>query len=111
MSTILYGVVSSYQFISDKVPDICGLFFNKLQCICCNLSASYFQAYGTEDQDRSVGTAWKVSPDWSHKTVTCHSSNCFSIFGGQGNAPLVTSLPSSCYMTLPGNSGFEQIGF
>ena len=111
MSTILYGVVSSYQFISDKVPDICGLFFKKLQCICCNLSASYFQAYGTEDQDRSVGAARKVSPDWSHKTMTCHSFSCFSIVWGQGNAPLVTSLPSSCYMTLPGNSGFEQIGF
>ena len=82
MSTILYGVVSSYQFISDKVPDICALFFNKLQCICCNLSASYFQAYCTEDQDRNVGVARKVSPDWSHKTMTCHSSNCFSIFWG-----------------------------
>ena len=31
--------------------------------------------------------------------MTCHSFNCFSIVWGQGNAPLVTSLPSSCYMT------------
>ena len=28
-----------------------------------------------------------------------HSSNCFSIVLGKGNAPLVTSLPSSRYMT------------
>ena len=27
-----------------------------------------------------------------------HSSNCFSIVLGQGNAPLVTSFPSSCYV-------------
>ena len=32
--------------------------------------------------------------------MACHSSNCFSIVWGQGNAPLVTSVPSSCYMTL-----------
>ena len=31
--------------------------------------------------------------------MTCHSSNCFSIVWGQGDTPLVTSLPSSCYMT------------
>ena len=97
-------------YIRQSTRHLCP-FFNKLQCICCNLSASYFQAYSTEDQDRNVGAARKVSPDWSHKTMTCHSSNCFSIFWGQGNAPLVTSLPSSCYMTLPGNSGFEKIGF
>ena len=47
---------------------------------------------------RSVGAACKVSPNWSQETMTCRSSNCFSIVYGQGNAPLVTSLPSSCYM-------------
>ena len=47
----------------------------------------------------SVGAARKVSPNWSQETMTCHSSNCFSIVWRQGNAPLVTSLPSSCYMT------------
>ena len=47
----------------------------------------------------SVGAAHKLSPNWSQETMTCHSSNCFSIAWGQGNAPLVTSLPSSCYMT------------
>ena len=33
--------------------------------------------------------------------MTCRSPNnyCFSIVQGQGNAPLVSSLPSSCYMT------------
>ena len=31
--------------------------------------------------------------------MTCHSFNCFSIVWGQGNAPLVTSLLNSCYMT------------
>ena len=32
--------------------------------------------------------------------MTCHSFNCFSTVRGQGKAPLVTSLPSSCYMTF-----------
>ena len=33
-----------------------------------------------------VGAACKVkvSPDWSQKTITCHSFNCFSIVWGQG---------------------------
>ena len=47
---------------------------------------------------RSVGAARKVSCNWLQEAMTCHSSNCFSIVYGQGNAPLVTSLPSSCYM-------------
>ena len=47
----------------------------------------------------SVGAARKISPNWQQETMTCHSSNCFSIVWGQGNTPLVTSLPSSCYMT------------
>ena len=46
----------------------------------------------------SVGAARKVSPNWSQEIMTCHSSNCFSIVWGQGNAPLVT-FPSSCYVT------------
>ena len=37
----------------------------------------------------SVGAARKVSPNWSHETMKCHSSNCFSIVWGQGNAPLM----------------------
>ena len=48
----------------------------------------------------SVGAARKVSPNWSKETLACHSSNCFSIVWGQGDAPSVTSLPSSCDMTL-----------
>ena len=31
-----------------------------------------------------VGAAGKFSPDWSQKTMTCHSFNCFSIVWGQG---------------------------
>ena len=42
----------------------------------------------------SVGTVRKFSPNWSQETITCHSSNCFSIVWDQGNAPLVTFLPS-----------------
>ena len=30
--------------------------------------------------------------------MTCHSFYCFSIVWGQGNAPLVTFLPNSCYI-------------
>ena len=32
----------------------------------------------------SVGAARKVFPNWSQETMTCHSSNCFSIVRGQG---------------------------
>ena len=46
-----------------------------------------------------VGAAHKVSPNWSLETMTCHSSNCFSIVWGRGNTLVVTSLPSSCYLT------------
>ena len=35
----------------------------------------------------SVGAARKVSPNWSQETMTCHSSNCFSIVLGHGNVP------------------------
>ena len=45
-----------------------------------------------------MGREGKVSCNWLQEAMTCHSSNCFSIVYGQGNAPLVTSLPSSCYM-------------
>ena len=48
----------------------------------------------------SVGVAQKVSPNWSQQTMICHSCNCFSIVWGQGNAPLVTYLLSSCYIRL-----------
>ena len=49
----------------------------------------------------SVGAARKVYSNWSQETMTCHFSNCFSIVGEQGNAPLMTnSLPSSCYVTI-----------
>ena len=47
----------------------------------------------------SVVADRKVSPNWSQETMTCHSSNGFTIAWGHGNAPLVTSLLSSCYMT------------
>ena len=46
----------------------------------------------------SVAAARKVSPNWSQKTMTCHSFYCFSIVWGQGNAPLVTSLPNRGYI-------------
>ena len=46
---------------------------------------------GKMDDERNsltiVGLARKVSPNWSQETMTCHSSNCFSIVWGQGNAP------------------------
>ena len=34
------------------------------------------------DPDSSVAADPKVSPNWSLKTVTCHSSHCFSIVWG-----------------------------
>ena len=42
----------------------------------------------------SVGAARKVSPNWSQETMTCHSSNCFSIVRGQGRTIGVTPLGS-----------------
>ena len=39
------------------------------------------------------------------------SSNCFSIVLGKGNAPLVTSLPSSRYMTHKYNRWINFIGW
>ena len=48
----------------------------------------------------SVGAARKVSPNWSQETMTCHSPKCFRTIWDQGNAPLVTSLPNSCYITF-----------
>ena len=47
----------------------------------------------------SLGAARKMSPNWSQEAMACHSSNCFSIVWDRVNAPLVTFLPSSCYMT------------
>ena len=44
----------------------------------------------TSDSSSCVGAAHQVSFDWSQKTKTCHSFNCFSIVWGQGQAPLVT---------------------
>ena len=46
--------------------------FGKLQKIC-----SY------------VGATRKVSPDWSQKTMTCHSFNCFRNVCGQGYEQLL----------------------
>ena len=37
----------------------------------------------------SVGAVRKLSPNWSHETMSCHCLNCFSVVWGQGNAPLV----------------------
>ena len=48
----------------------------------------------TQREKSSVGAAGRVSPNWSQEKMTCHS--CFSIVWGQGKAPVVTSLPSSC---------------
>ena len=56
-------------------------------------------------QASCVGLLVKVSPDWSQKTMTCHSFKCFSIVWGQ----LVTSHPSSCYMTLMSEQGRVKI--
>ena len=54
--------------------------------------------FGAHSQStKHVAAARKVSPNWSQETITFHSSN--SIVWSQGNAPLMTSLPSSCYMT------------
>ena len=85
VSTILYGVVSSYVFISDKVTDICGLFFSLTSCNAYVTTCQLHIFKPTEDQDRSCSSSsegkshqWCVSltPD-NTKTMgrmTCH---CF----------------------------------
>ena len=45
----------------------------------------------------SVGAVRKVSSNWSQETMARHSSNCFSTVCGQGNAALVTYLPSKVF--------------
>ena len=81
----------SLFLLSPTPPSKCRLFWMKRQeCITPTLH-----------RGSCVGAARKVSPNWSLETMTCHSSHCFSIVWGQGNAPLVTSLSSSCYMSPP----------
>ena len=53
----------------------------------------FYYCSGKENRSSCVGAARKVSPDWSQKTMTCHSFNCFSTVWGREEAPLVTSLP------------------
>ena len=64
---------------------------------------------GTEGRLLSCVGARKVSPNWSLETMTCHSSHCFSIIWGQGNATLVTFLPGSCYMTLVARAVYGHV--
>ena len=49
------------------------------------LSDAYirFQVEVNAFQTSCVRAARKVSPDWSQKTMTCHSFNCFSISNWQ----------------------------
>ena len=47
-----------------------------------------FELPGVDCSFICVGAALAVSPNWSQETMTCHSSNCFSIV----NPPLATSL-------------------
>ena len=44
----------------------------------------FYYYWGKENRFSCVGAARKVSPDWSQKTMACHSFNCFSIVWGQG---------------------------
>ena len=53
----------------------------------------FYCCSGKENRSSCVGAARKVSPDWSQKTMTCHSFNCFSTVWGREEVPLVTSLP------------------
>ena len=53
----------------------------------------FYYCSGKENRSSCVGAARKVSPDWSQKTMTCHSFNCFSTVWGGEEAPLGTSLP------------------
>ena len=56
------------------------------------------QSWNISSFPSGVAAVRKVSPNWSQETMTCHSFYCFSIVWGQGNSPLVTSLPGSGYI-------------
>ena len=52
---------------------------------CWRSSASeILSGFHIPEKGSCVGAAWKVSPDCSQKTMTCHSFNCFSFVWGQG---------------------------
>ena len=85
------------SLIGNNLPDTLSPWGNKTrQARRVNQPLAYLQQNvqndGTMDDQRnqptiSVGAARKVSPNWSQETMACHSSNCFSIVWGQGNAP------------------------
>ena len=92
MLAIVHLIVNYLKHKSDTV----GADMNRQQL---RVRVQQSQAEKMNKQMGSIGAAHKVSPYWSQETMTCHSSNCFSTVWGQGNALLVTSLLSSCYMT------------
>ena len=47
----------------------------------------FYYCSGKENRSSCVGAARKVSPDWSQKTITCHSFNCFNTVWGREEAP------------------------
>ena len=57
----------------------------KIEAALLDVSDAYirFQVEINAFQTSCVRAARKVSPDWSQKTMTCHSFNCFSISNWQ----------------------------
>ena len=94
---ILEPVIGSLEEKGKKIQD-CNYDPGFGKC-CSNGAKSWRKSDYKAIFFSCVGAARKVSPNWSLETMTCHSSHCFSIVWGQGNAPLVTSLLSSCCMT------------
>ena len=70
--------VSSYVNIDSGLPNLDFSFRNQIP--------HRKTAADCRPSGRSVGSARKVSPNWSQGTMTCLSSNFFSIVWGQGNA-------------------------
>ena len=103
--TVCYCVVNTTEHSGHWKGNMVGVTFNRILKARFILELwmiinNYWMRLSIIWKENSVGAARKVSPNWSQETMTCHSFNCFSIVWVQGNAPLVDSLPSSCYINM-----------
>ena len=67
----------------------------KIEAALLDVSDAYirFQVEVNAFQTSCVRAARKVSPDWSQKTMTCHSFNCFSQFQTDQSSVQVSAFP------------------
>ena len=71
----LVPFVKCWQMFLELAPKRQYRISEKRKSLSCGASST---------RSSCVGAVRKVSLDWSQKTMTCHSFNCFSIVWGQG---------------------------